>query len=174
MTAPSDSRLRRADAIGLGLLGLRMRPVRSTLSALGIAIGIAAIVGVTGISGSSRADLMDQLDRLGTNLLTVAPGKDLGGDDAVLPTDALGMIRRIPLVEVASAVADVGAGTVRRSPFIPAFDSGGDRDLARRTRASSTRSTAICARAPSSTRRRRRIPSSCSAPPRRHISASRP
>ena len=64
------SRLRRRDALGLGFLGLRMRRVRSSLSALGIAIGIAAIVGVTGISGSSRADLLDQLDRLGTNLLT--------------------------------------------------------------------------------------------------------
>ena len=82
--------------LGLGFLGLRMRPVRSSLSALGIAIGIAAIVGVTGISGSSRADLLDQLDRLGTNLLTVEAGKSLTGDPATLSPDAVGMIRRIP------------------------------------------------------------------------------
>ena len=125
MTALGRSRLRRGDAIGLGLLGLRMRRVRSVLSALGIAIGIAAIVGVTGISASSRADLLDQLDRLGTNLLTVEPGKDLGGDAATLSPDALGMIRRIQLVEVASAVADIGGVTVRRSPFVPVFETGG-------------------------------------------------
>lgn len=128
MTAPARgprSRLRRRDAVGLGLLGIRMRRIRSVLSALGISIGIAAIVGVTGISGSSRADLMDQLDRLGTNLLTVEPGKALGGDAAVLSPDALGMIRRIPLVDVASAVANIGGATVRRSPFIPTFESGG-------------------------------------------------
>ncbi len=119
------SRLRRRDSLGLGLVGLRMRRVRSALSALGIAIGIAAIVGVTGISASSRADLMDQLDRLGTNLLTVEPGKQLGGDDAELSADALGMIRRIPLVDVAAAVASVDGVTVRRSPFIPRFQSGG-------------------------------------------------
>jgi putative ABC transport system permease protein len=119
------SRLRRRDAVGLGMLGLRMRRIRSVLSALGISIGIAAIVGVTGISGSSRADLMDQLDRLGTNLLTVEPGKALGGDAAVLSPDALGMVRRIPLVDVAAGVAKVGGTTVRRSPYISAFESGG-------------------------------------------------
>ena len=102
-----------------------MRRVRSLLSALGIAIGIAAIVGVTGISGSSRADLLDQLDRLGTNLLSVEPGKALDGDAAVLPQEALGMIRRIPPVAVAAGVANVGGVTVRRSPFIPPYASGG-------------------------------------------------
>ena len=73
------SHLRVRDGLGLGLVGLRMRHALTALSALGIAIGIAAIVGVTGISASSRADLMEQLDRLGTNLLTIEPGKDLGG-----------------------------------------------------------------------------------------------
>lgn len=119
------SRLRRRDAVGLGFLGLRMRRVRSSLSALGIAIGIAAIVGVTGISGSSRADLLDQLDRLGTNLLTVEAGKSVTGDPATLSRESVAMIRRIPLVEVAAGVAEIGGATVRRSPFIPAFASGG-------------------------------------------------
>ena len=119
------SRLRTRDGLDLGLVGLRMRRFRTVLSALGIAIGIAAIVGVTGISASSRADLMDQLDRLGTNLLTVEPGKDLGGGDAALSPDALGMIRRIPLVDVAAEVAAIPGATVRRSPFVPRFQSGG-------------------------------------------------
>ncbi len=119
------SRLRPLDGLGLGLVGLRMRRFRTVLSALGIAIGIAAIVGVTGISASSRADLMDQLDRLGTNLLTVEPGKGLGGDAAELSPAALGMIGRIPLVDVAASVATIPAATVRRSPFIPRFQGGG-------------------------------------------------
>ena len=62
--------------------GLRTRPLRVVLSALGIAIGIAAMVAVVGISSSSRADLRPQLDALGTNLLTVAPGQTFFGDDA--------------------------------------------------------------------------------------------
>ena len=54
----------------------------SFLSALGIAIGIAAMVAVVGISASSRADLRPQLAALGTNLLTVAPGQTMFGEDA--------------------------------------------------------------------------------------------
>ena len=49
------------------------------LSALGIAIGIAAMVGVVGISSSSQAELDRELAALGTNLLTVAPGQTLFG-----------------------------------------------------------------------------------------------
>jgi putative ABC transport system permease protein len=119
------SRLGRREAVALGVVGLRMRRVRTTLSALGIAIGIAAIVGVTGISASSRADLMDRLDRLGTNLLTVEPGKSVGGDEVELSPDALPMIRRIPLVDSAAGVADISGASVRRSPYVPGYATGG-------------------------------------------------
>ena len=63
-----------ADLLRLSARGLTVRPGRTALSALGIAIGITALVGVLGLSESSRADLRAQLDALGTNLLTVAPG----------------------------------------------------------------------------------------------------
>ena len=119
------SHLARSDALALGFLGLRMRRVRTILSALGIAIGIASIVGVMGISSSSRADLLAQLDRLGTNLLTVAPGDKFGGGDVSLSPDAMGMIGRIPIVDVVAATGTVSGLTVRRSPFIPVFQGGG-------------------------------------------------
>jgi ABC-type antimicrobial peptide transport system permease subunit len=64
------SKVRVADALGVARLGLTSRPTRSALSALGIAIGIGAIVGVLGISASSKSDLLAELDRLG-NLLTI-------------------------------------------------------------------------------------------------------
>ena len=54
----------------------RARRLRTGLTALGIAIGIAAMMAVLGISESSRADLLATLDRLGTNLLTVSAGRD--------------------------------------------------------------------------------------------------
>ena len=78
-----------ADRLRLGALGLTSRKGRAALSALGVAIGITAMVGVLGLSESSRADLDDQLDALGTNLLVVSPGQDVIGDDATLP-DELG------------------------------------------------------------------------------------
>jgi len=53
MTAP-QGRLRLADALALSAIGLRARRVRSALSALGIAIAIAALVAVLGIASRPR------------------------------------------------------------------------------------------------------------------------
>ncbi len=73
------SSLRAADVWPLAALGLRGRPARAVLSAAGVALGVATMVGVLGISSSSRAQLVSEIDALGTNLLTVAPGQSLGG-----------------------------------------------------------------------------------------------
>jgi putative ABC transport system permease protein len=99
--------------------------LRAALSALGICIGIAAIVGVLGISDSSKADLLAQLDRLGTNLLTVAPGQTFGGDNAHLSPTVPGMIGRIAPVQEVAATGAVGNATVRRTDRIPATTTGG-------------------------------------------------
>ncbi len=118
------SRLLPADVFRLGSIGLRTRRLRAALSALGVAIGIAAMVAVLGISESSKADLVAKLDRLGTNLLAVAPGQTLFGDEAKLPEDAAAMIGRIGRVDGVSAVGNVDA-TVRRTNLIPEAETGG-------------------------------------------------
>ena len=84
MAPPRPGRLSPPDVLRLGAYGLRARPLRVVLSALGIAIGIAAMVAVVATSTSSRADLDRQLDALGTNLLNVAPGQTLFGQKATL------------------------------------------------------------------------------------------
>src|SRR3984893_11329802 len=122
---PVRSRLRAGDVLRVGRVVLRPRRVRSALSALGISIGVAAIVGVLGISSSSQADLIAQLDRLGTNLLSGGPGQQLGGAPAYLPADAPLRIRRIAPVQSVSAVGLVPGATVRRTDLVPSFDSGG-------------------------------------------------
>ena len=99
------SRLAAGDLLALASLGLRMRRLRAALSALGISIGVAAIVGVLGITQSSQSDLLAQIDRLGTNLLTVQNGRQFNGGEAKLPTAARLMIGHIPAVEHVSATA---------------------------------------------------------------------
>ncbi|MGO4759675.1 ABC transporter permease, partial [Streptomyces sp. 2MCAF27] len=89
------ARLRPRDVVKVGAVGLRTRPLRAFLSALGIAIGIAAMVAVVGISSSSRADLDRSLAALGTNLLTVSPGSTMSGGQARLPETAEEMVSRI-------------------------------------------------------------------------------
>jgi putative ABC transport system permease protein len=122
---PAPRRLGLRDLIRVGAAGLATRRLRAALSALGVAIGIAAIVAVLGISSSSKADLLAQLDRLGTNLLTVAPGQTFGGDTATLPPQAVAMIRRIRPVQQAAAVATVSNTAIYRNDHIPKEETGG-------------------------------------------------
>jgi putative ABC transport system permease protein len=121
----SPATLRPGDVLRVGGAGLRTRPLRVFLSALGIAIGIAAMVSVVGISTSSREDLARTLDRLGTNLLTVGPGQSLFGDASHLPDEAIAMIRRIGPVTAVSAIGRVPDSHVYRNDRIPAGQSGG-------------------------------------------------
>jgi putative ABC transport system permease protein len=123
-TALVPARLAAADVLRVGSVGLRTRRLRTGLSGLGIALGIAAMVSVLGISASSRADLLAQLDRLGTNLLTVTPGQTLFGEDAALPRESVGMVARIGPVEAASATGNV-SGSVRRTDRISESETGG-------------------------------------------------
>jgi putative ABC transport system permease protein len=107
------ARLNPRDIARVGAAGLRTRPSRVALSALGIAIGIAAMLAVVGISTSSRTDLDRTLSRLGTNLLVVGPGQTPTGQPAKLPEQAVEMVGRIGPVRSASGTGHVNAYVYR-------------------------------------------------------------
>jgi putative ABC transport system permease protein len=119
--APSPARLRPGDLAGLAIVGLRTRKLRATLSALGIAIGVAAIVAVLGLASSSRSALLAEIGRLGTNLLTVTNGQTFGGTSAELPEAAPGMISRLPGATAVDAIGTVSGVNAYRSPAIPTY-----------------------------------------------------
>ena len=122
-TMPARTRLRPADMARVASAGLRTRRLRAALSALGIAIGVAAIVAVLGLSSSSQAGLLAEIDKLGTNLLTVTNGQTVFGQTAELPAAAPGMIRRIgPVTQVADTGA-IDSAHAYRSPLIPAINT---------------------------------------------------
>ena len=123
-TTPGPRRLRPSDLARIASVGLRTRRLRAALSALGIAIGVAAIVAVLGLSSSSQAGLLAEIDKLGTNLLTVTNGQNLFGKTAELPRAAPGMIGRISPV---TQVQDTGttSADAYRSPLIPAINTNG-------------------------------------------------
>lgn len=120
-----------ADVLRVGGSGLRSRPMRAFLSALGIAIGIAAMIGVVGISASSKEEVNRRLDALGTNLLTATPGQSFSGA-AHLPDEAVQMVGNIDSVESVSAVAQTDAH-VYRNDHIPEQQTSGINVLAART-----------------------------------------
>lgn len=120
------SRLRIRDGLAVAFTSLRTQRLRATLTAAGIAIGIAAMVAVLGVSTSSRADLLAALDALGTDLLTVRAGQSFVGDETPLPQSAPAALRRIGLVEQAAATASLDA-TVRRTDRVPRAQTSGIR-----------------------------------------------
>jgi putative ABC transport system permease protein len=119
----APARLRPSDLAGLASVGLRTRKLRATLSALGIAIGIAAIVAVLGLARSSQAVLLAEIGRLGTNLLTVTNGQSFTGQTAELPDAAPGMIGRMNDVTAVQYTAAVSSANAYRSPLIPSVDT---------------------------------------------------
>jgi putative ABC transport system permease protein len=113
------------DLLRLAGYGLQARPLRVVLSALGVAIGIAAMVAVVGISTSSRAELRALLGALGTNLLSATPGSTFFGETATLPDESVAMIGRIGAVQTVTAIGRIPDARVYRSDRIPPGQSGG-------------------------------------------------
>jgi len=119
------SRLRAADLLPVATAGLRTRRVRAALSVLGIAIGIAAIVAVLGITRSSQSDLLARIDRLGTNLLTVANGSTLSGEETPLPPTAALTISQTAGVRAVAATAELDGVNIYRTDRIPSYRTSG-------------------------------------------------
>jgi putative ABC transport system permease protein len=122
-TALGTHRMRPADLARLSAVGMRTRKLRAALSALGIAIGVGAIVAVLGLSSSSQAGLLNEISKLGTNLLTVANGQTLSGDTAELPVAAPGMISRIGPVTAVDDTGTISNVPAYRSPLIPRINT---------------------------------------------------
>jgi putative ABC transport system permease protein len=124
MTGKGD-RLRVRDGLRVASVGLRARPLRAALSALGISIGTAAIVAVLGLSSSSQAGLIAEINRLGTNMFTVEAGQKLSGGDAKLPPEAPARITHLDSVQVVAHTALMKDEKVYRNPMIPVGNTGG-------------------------------------------------
>jgi putative ABC transport system permease protein len=122
---PRAGALELRDWLRVASVGLRARPLRAALSALGITIGTAAIVAVLGLSASSQAGLLAEINRLGTNLLTVETGQSLTGAPAKLPHEAPERITLLDNVLQVAHTALIKNAYVYRSSIIPAGETGG-------------------------------------------------
>ena len=121
----ASGRLGLKDGLRVASVGLRARPLRAALSALGIAIGTAAIVAILGLSSSSQAGLLAEIDRLGTNMLTVEAGQSLTGQDANLPLEAPARITLLDHVQRLAHTALIKDKHIYRNSMIPVGNTGG-------------------------------------------------
>lgn len=96
----------------LALRALAAHRLRSALSALGIAIGIASVILLTSIGEGTRRYIVSEFSQFGTNLMAVTPGKAetlglpgvLGGSTHKLTLDDASEAGRLPGVEAAMPV----------------------------------------------------------------------
>jgi putative ABC transport system permease protein len=65
-------------SVRIALRALAANPLRSLLTTLGVIIGVGAVVTTVGIGAGARRSVEEQLTALGTNLLTVLPGRVAG------------------------------------------------------------------------------------------------
>jgi putative ABC transport system permease protein len=118
------------DLVTLALRSLRAHRLRSALSMLGIAIGIASVIVLTSIGEGTRVYVLDQFTQFGTNLIAVNPGKTqtlgipgvLGGTTHKLTLDDAEALGRLPgvvtVAPVAFGMARVEAGERGRSVYV--------------------------------------------------------
>jgi putative ABC transport system permease protein len=76
-------------AFQTSIKALKANKARSFLTMLGIIIGVAAVVIVMAVGAGAQSLILSQIDRLGSNLITIEPGKS---DDQGPPTSVLGIV----------------------------------------------------------------------------------
>jgi putative ABC transport system permease protein len=118
------------ELIILALRAVRSHRLRSALSMLGIAIGVAAVILLTSLGEGARRYIVNQFSQFGTNVLAINPGKAetvgipgmLGGTTQKLTLDDAEALKRVPgvvqVVPVAFAMARVEGGGRGRSVFV--------------------------------------------------------
>jgi putative ABC transport system permease protein len=115
---------------GLALGALLGHRLRSGLSMLGIAIGIASVILLTSVGEGTRVYTVEQFTQFGTNLMQITPGRAktfgvpgvLGGTTHKLTIDDATALQRVRGVErvvpVAVGMARVEAGQRGRSVYV--------------------------------------------------------
>ncbi len=96
--------------IFIALRALRRNKLRSSLTALGIIIGVAAVVSMVSVGNGAQASITKQVSALGENLLTVFAGSSQSGGvssgqgsaSTITVADAEAIVREIPDVMATS------------------------------------------------------------------------
>jgi putative ABC transport system permease protein len=101
----------------LALRAIRRNVLRSTLTMLGIVIGVSAVITMVNLGNGATIKVSNQIASLGSNLLIVRPGQRIGAgqrspapDFTIKDSDAIA--REIPTVEAVSPSASRGMTVV--------------------------------------------------------------
>ena len=109
------------------LAALRANKARSLLTALGIIIGVAAVIAMLALAESASAGMRAQLAGLGANVLTVSPGSNqtngaraaTGSVDTLKTADVDAIMHSVPGISAGSAVVAGNAQVISESQNWP-------------------------------------------------------
>jgi len=104
----------------IALRALRVNTLRSTLTMLGIIIGVAAVITMIAVGSGAQARIEDQIRSLGSNLIIVLPGSvtaggarlGLGSRNTLTEEDAVAIQRDIAEVQAAGPALRGGGQVV--------------------------------------------------------------
>jgi putative ABC transport system permease protein len=122
------------EAVRGALTALAANKLRAMLTALGIFIGVAAVIATVAVGAGAREQVLAQIRSLGSNLLVVTPGSfNLGGvrlgagaRQNLTWDDARAIERDLPAVEVAGGFIRSSQQIVAGSQNWPSFVQGVD------------------------------------------------
>ena len=104
------------EALVLALRAIRRNVLRSSLTILGIVIGVAAVIVMVTLGSGATAQVTENIASLGSNLLMVMPGQQMGpGQSSVTPfkvADANAIAREIGGIVAVAPVASRGVTAI--------------------------------------------------------------
>ncbi len=128
--------MRLADAAGFALRALTAHRLRTSLTTLGIAVGVGAVVLLTSIGEGTQRFVLGEFTQFGTHLIEITPGLSAthGIPGAFLGTvrplslDDAESLRRLPQVQAVSAVVQGNAAVsfAGRTRRVTVFGVGSD------------------------------------------------
>ncbi|MBL7650073.1 MAG: ABC transporter permease, partial [Candidatus Hydrogenedentes bacterium] len=95
----------------IALNALKVNKLRSTLTMLGIIIGVGAVITMLAVGNGAQARVEEQIKLLGSNVMIMFPGSTLasgarggaGSVQSLTEDDAQAIVREVPEVQVAAA-----------------------------------------------------------------------
>ena len=105
----------------VALRAIARNKLRSSLTVLGIIIGVAAVIAMVAIGEGASSMVQDQVASLGDNLLNIFPGSmrgpggahgGAGSSSSLTDDDALAILARVPSITAVSPVVNSGAQVV--------------------------------------------------------------
>jgi putative ABC transport system permease protein len=108
------------DILGVALRALRGNAMRSLLTALGIIVGVAAVVCMIAVGEGARSEVTEKLRKLGTNLLFISPGSGqdggarlaAGSRHTLTADDAHAILQALPEVRIAAPILSRSAQVI--------------------------------------------------------------